>query len=425
MNRREFSFLLVSMGLSYPWLKSSYSFAQQVNNTDVINIIDFGCKAYNSNDTALHDNRVALQKILDYCFAMSSSTKKSYSIYIPKGIFYLSSTSLDSSHGVPGSFCLQIYSNIKIYGEGTLKLLPKQYGLGAFFRILASDQNNKISNVMISDITLDGNSANQVDGVQASNILLECANNIQIKNVTSKNCNGNGILIRGSKQIDKPVEQVSIIGCIVSNCKKIGIQVSQFNKLTICNNKVSNCSDNGIDIYGDIGRNPRGLTNGNNFEIYLNNVSDCLNGIFPETVSNGKIFKNTIKNIRRSSVHVNRIHGLPSSIYITENIVQNAPVAFTITGDMANIIINKNHVKNVKDYFFSFGSGKGNVSGVIASDNILEVGPNLKAVVKFSGMRVNNIQINANRLISENNINQVPMQVNNALSFNKNSVSLK
>lgn len=118
-------------------------------------------------------------------------------------------------------------------------------------------------------------------------------------------------------------------------------------------------------------------------------------------------------------------HGLPSSIYITENIVQNAPVAFTITGDMANIIINKNHVKNVKDYFFSFGSGKGNVSGVIASDNILEVGPNLKAVVKFSGMRVNNIQINANRLISENNINQVPMQVNNALSFNKNSVSLK
>ncbi|HCD7450351.1 TPA: right-handed parallel beta-helix repeat-containing protein, partial [Klebsiella pneumoniae] len=262
--------------------------------------------------------------------------------------FYLSSTSLDSSHGVPGSFCLQIYSNIKIYGEGTLKLLPKQYGLGAFFRILASDQNNKISNVMISDITLDGNSANQVDGVQASNILLECANNIQIKNVTSKNCNGNGILIRGSKQIDKPVEQVSIIGCIVSNCKKIGIQVSQFNKLTICNNKVSNCSDNGIDIYGDIGRNPRGLTNGNNFEIYLNNVSDCLNGIFPETVSNGKIFKNTIKNIRRSSVHVNRIHGLPSSIYITENIVQNAPVAFTITGDMANIIINKNHVKNVK-----------------------------------------------------------------------------
>ncbi|HDZ0666877.1 TPA: hypothetical protein RRT18_005249, partial [Klebsiella pneumoniae] len=143
MNRREFSFLLVSMGLSYPWLKSSYSFAQQVNNTDVINIIDFGCKAYNSSDTALHDNRVALQKILDYCFAMSSSTKKSYSIYIPKGIFYLSSTSLDSSHGVPGSFCLQIYSNIKIYGEGTLKLLPKQYGLGAFFRILASDQNNK------------------------------------------------------------------------------------------------------------------------------------------------------------------------------------------------------------------------------------------------------------------------------------------
>ncbi|HCB0784477.1 TPA: right-handed parallel beta-helix repeat-containing protein [Klebsiella variicola subsp. variicola] len=425
MNRREFSFLLVSMGLSYPWLKSSYSFAQQVNNTDVINIIDFGCKAYNSSDTALHDNRVALQKIFDYCLAMSSSTNKSYSIYIPKGIFYLSSTSLDSSHGVPGSFCLQIYSNIKIYGEGTLKLLPKQYGLGAFFRILASDQNNKISNVMISDITLDGNSANQVDGVQASNILLECANNIQIKNVTSKNCNGNGILIRGSKQIDKPVEQVSIIGCIVSNCKKIGIQVSQFNKLTICNNQVSNCSDNGIDIYGDIGRNSRELTNGNNFEIYSNNVSDCLNGIFPETVSNGKIFKNTINNIRRSSIHVNRIHGLPSSIYITENIIQNAPVAFTITGDMANIIINKNHVKNVKDYFFSFGSGKGNVSGVIASDNVLEVGPNLKAVVKFSGMRVNNIQINANRLISENNINQVPMQVNNALSFNKNSVSLK
>lgn len=52
MNRREFSFLLVSMGLSYSWLKSSYSFAQQVNNTDVINIIDFGCKAYNSSDTA-------------------------------------------------------------------------------------------------------------------------------------------------------------------------------------------------------------------------------------------------------------------------------------------------------------------------------------------------------------------------------------
>ncbi|HCT7447605.1 right-handed parallel beta-helix repeat-containing protein [Klebsiella variicola] len=427
MNRRQFSFLLVSMGISYPWLKSPYSLAQQVNNVNnkVINILDYGCKAFDPSDTIVHDNRISLQKILDYCHEMSSSANKSYSIYIPKGTFYVSSTSLDSSHGIPGAFCLQIYSNIKLYGEGTLKLLPKQYGVGAFFRILASDQSNKISNVIISGITLDGNNGNQVDGIQASNILLECANNIQINNVVSKNANGNGILIRGSKQINNPVEQVLITGCVVSNCRKIGIQVSQFKNLKIYNNKISNCSDNGIDIYGDIGRNPQGLTNGNDFEIYSNNVTNCLNGIFPETVSNGRIFKNTLADIQQSAIHVNRIHGMPANIYITENVIQNIVVAFTITGDMANVIIKNNHVKNVKDYFFSFGGGKGNASGVIARDNILEVGPAVKAVVRFSGLRVNNIQVNANRIISKNNNNQVPLQINNALSLNKNSVSLE
>ncbi|MEH4266109.1 right-handed parallel beta-helix repeat-containing protein, partial [Klebsiella aerogenes] len=315
-------------------------------------------------------------------------------IYIPSGVYFLSSL---SGRNVSGSYCLLIPSNIIIQGEGTLKLLPRQYGEGAFFRILASDITKRISNVDIIGVTLDGNSSSQVSGVQASNILLEASDNIKISNVKSINANGNGILIRGGGY-GKAVKNVTITNCDVIHCSKIGIQVSQFDGLLIENNRVSFCNDNGIDVYGDAGREDINKTNGNNFSILNNYVDSCLNGVFPETVSNGNVRNNTLTRMKDSGIHINRIHNLPQNINVENNTISNSNYGVFLTGDMKNIVIKNNTISKIKVACFSFGSDNGVSSGVSVVNNKITITQGDGYLSLFSGLRINNVVVSDNTL---------------------------
>lgn len=426
MNRRSFSLLLLKIGVIIPILKNSSVFAsypKEVNQgRNVFNALDYGCKAYVPGSDDYTDNRECLQGLLNRLHEINLKSNKSLSIYLPDGVFYLSSTMAPKVYGMPGAFCLQLYSNINIIGEGTLKLLPKQYGKGAFFRMLASDRNSLIHDVTLSGITIDGNKSQQIEGVQASNILLECECNVYVDNIKSINANGNGILIRGVTEPDRAVKNVVITDCTVINCNKIGIQVSQFKGLIIKGNKVNTCKDNGIDIYGDLGKNEKSRTNGNNFEIYHNEVKNCLNGIFPETVSNGLVYANKLSDLKESGVHINRIHGAPVNISIYNNEIANALSGFSVTGDMKNIRIYNNNLHDIRDYFFSFGSGKGNVSGVVVNDNDLNVRNGMKAMIFYSGVRVNDLIFTRNKLNERKGHPPLAVEANTSQSLIRSSV---
>ena len=429
MNRRLFAKRALVISATLPLSKVSFSnyrcfSASQEDNTCVVNIDDYGCHSHSHH--SYFDNRAILQYIIDTCAQLSLKNNSRMVIHIPEGTYYLSATASNSkSNSTIGAYCLLMRSNIILKGEGVLKLLPNQYGKGAYFRILASEKNDKIENSDIRDITFDGNSSFQTDGFQASNILLECKANITIANVRSINANGNGILIKGEALQNQPVADVCINDCFVTNCKKIGIQVSQFNGLKIYNNIVSHCNDNGIDIYGDLGGTFPNITNGNHFSIFNNKVSFCLNGIFPETVSNGKVYGNKIEYMKESGVHINRIHGLPSNIIIENNQIVNSTSGVFFTGDMKNILVNNNKIYEVTNSFFSFGGGKGNTSGIQVINNLIFVGDNKSTLSSFAGEKIRNINVSYNYITQKHSDFKFSLNRNNARFVDEKTVIIK
>jgi hypothetical protein len=357
------------------------------------------------------DNREIIQKAIDICAEKYSQENKRWSIYIPMGVFYMSATPYfeESTKAQIGICCLILKSNICITGPGTLKLMGYQYGKGAFFRILGSyrDNSSRLNNLDITEITIDGNAENQVPNIQASNLLLECSENITIQGINSINANGNGILLRGSTTRESAMKNVNIIKCTVNACSKIGIQAAQFSDLMIEGNNISNCGDNGIDIYGDMGVGTYPNLNGNNFIIRKNRISNCSNGIFPETVANGEIYDNEIKNSLSSAIHINRIHGLPQNILIRNNISISSDYGVSLTGDMMNININDNEFRDVRKSFISLGSGNGNSSNISATRNKLYLNSETQSIVVMNGATIRKININENFIITTKKIKSV------------------
>ncbi|MFE8117180.1 right-handed parallel beta-helix repeat-containing protein [Brenneria goodwinii] len=398
------------------------------NNDASINIMDFGAHSNNDKGFEEFDNRAIIQKVIDKCAEMYALTGTRYTVYIPNGIFCMSIVQFakDNNSRNIGAFCLLLRSNIIISGTGVLQVFPSQYGRGAFFRVLGNDKNELLKNVDIIDVTIDGNVKAQTQGVQASNILLECKKDISIKNIKSINANGNGIQIRGGVYENEMVENISISGCYINYCNKIGIQVAQFDNLIIKDNEVSNCSDNGIDIYGDLGAGVSSKTNGNNFQIHNNNITGCLNGIFPETVSNGYVFKNNINGMVLSGIHLNRIHGLPQNINVINNVITKSKYGVSVTGDMRSISIIENDIRDINDSFLSFGSGKGNVSNINVENNTFYTNKNTKSIVRFDGEVVSNINIGDNFVKNhENNSIKNNILISHAKKIQYSSVKIK
>ncbi|CAI1515324.1 Uncharacterised protein [Serratia grimesii] len=408
MNRRKFVESLALLPAFYliphQLLAKTVSYVARPG-TNQININELGARSSPEAGTSSFDNRDIIQKAIDMCESKFHQSGVRWSIYIPQGIFYVSATNYieESTKSQVGICSLILKSNIIITGPGTIKLMDHQYGKGAFFRMLGSYRGNKnnLSNVDIEQITLDGNASNQTAGIQASNMLLECSENITIKDVKSLNANGNGIQLRGSNSHAGAVKNVNITTCRVDSCKKIGIQVAQFDSLVIEDNYVTNCGDNGIDIYGDMGNGSYPNVNGNNFIIRNNKIANCSNGIFPETVANGRIYNNEIRDSRESGLHLNRIHGLPQNISVEKNTVIGGDFGISLTGDMQNINIKNNEFQKIRDSFISLGSGNGNSSNVNATGNIFHLDSTTQSIVKMNGASIRKINIEENKIITK------------------------
>lgn len=324
----------------------------------------FGAKA---NDPSF-DNQYKIQEAIDAANSEYLSTGSIQTVYIPNGVFWVGNRTITNTGESTqnGLLSIQMKSGVRLCGEGTIKAKANAYGSGAYYRMIGSDRGDRVQDVEIIGITLDGNVSNQVASTQCSNMVLEASRNILIDGVKSVNSNGNGMMIRG--RYPDAVHNVRIVNCYVYNCNFIGIQSSQFNGLVISNNTVDTTADNGIDIYGDTNIS-YSASNGINFSITGNTVKNSRCGIFPETVSYGTVAGNSIYNCSRG-IHVNRIRSAPKNIVVTGNsIVKSTDGGVRVTGDIEGLTVCGNTFSDWVGSAIRLGSAGGSVSGVYVHDN--------------------------------------------------------
>lgn len=343
------------------------------------------------------DNRVSLQSEIDRLSTLYTKTGDIQKLVIQNGVYELSA--IDFIHSISGrkygKCCIVLKSGVHLIGNGVLKLMDRQYGENDFFRMIASQrQSDRLKDVAIDGISFDGNAKNNSKSKQASNVLLECDSDILIANVKSFDSNGMGIMVRGDK--NDAAKNIIIKKCKVSNCKNIGIQVTHFNGLDIFDNVISNCDDNGIDIYGDNG-DGHALPTGRNFSIHGNKVSNCLTGIFPETVSDGVIFGNEINDPASAGIQVNRIHNEPQNIKIYANIVSGGLYSIRFNGDMKNIMVYKNEFYSARKASIMFGNKtNANVSSILVEKNSIAPLNDSVDIVFLGGNTMSNIVVRDN-----------------------------
>lgn len=321
-----------------------------------------------ANDPSF-DNQHKIQEAIDAANSEYLSTGSIQTVYIPNGVFWVGNRTITNTGESTqnGLLSIQMKSGVRLCGEGTIKAKANAYGSGAYYRMIGSDRGDRVQDVEIIGITLDGNVSNQVASTQCSNMVLEASRNILIDGVKSVNSNGNGIMVRG--KYPDAVYNVRIVNCYVYNCNFIGIQSSQFNGLVISNNTVDTTADNCIDIYGDTNVSYSD-SNGVNFSITGNTVRNSQScGIFPETVAHGTVTGNSIYNCPRG-IHINRIRSIPKNIVVTGNsIVKSTSGGVRVTGDMVGITVCGNTFSDWTGSAVRLGSSGGSVSGVFIYGN--------------------------------------------------------
>jgi hypothetical protein len=380
---------------------------KRVINT-YIDITHFGAVSNTISGYSAFDNRNAIQSAINWANSIYQQNGNIQNIVIPLGIYILSSTNATMGDGtIYGAWSLQMLSGVRLTGFGTLKVVNSSYGTGAFYRVIGSDNltTNLLNDVEIDGITIDGNVSNQIASNQCNNILLECNSNITINNIYSLNANGNAIMLRGSTS--NPATNLIISNCTAINVTDIGLQISQFNGIKIVNNYVANCTNNGIDIYGDTGSGSA-ISNGVNFIISNNTITNCLNGVFPETCAYGVVEGNIITNMTTGSgIHVNRINNQPQKINIKNNIIKTCQYGITVSGVTGGISITDNQLEGISSgYLWLLSSAY-----VFFRYNTIKInsGDAYTAVIYLSGTTISFSDISSNILIDEKSLTEAEL----------------
>ena len=152
----------------------------------VFNVLDFGATA---ND--LTDDSAFIQAAIDAAYEAGGGT-----VYIPSGTFIISGNNTNPSQG-----CVEVRSNVTLTGEGmgvTVLKLADGYD-ERINGIVRTPVNESAVNVVICDLTIDGNRQNNI-GHQAGIITGVKANedgrvheNITISGVEVMNCTAYGV----------------------------------------------------------------------------------------------------------------------------------------------------------------------------------------------------------------------------------------
>ncbi|CDL51380.1 Phage tail fibers [Klebsiella pneumoniae ISC21] len=276
--------------------------------------------------------------------------------FFPSGSkFLVSSVPAVMESGVTsGLWCLRMRSGVRLAGGGTIKPVDNAFAADTtLFRVIGSDSggSTRPTDVHFEGITIDGNLANQVANSNAHGIWVYTLGNSSIKNCKLHDIAGCGGSLRG--MIETPAKNIEVTGNQATNCGNIGLQVSWFDGLIVTANIVRDCTDNGIDIYGNSGES--GEPTGINFSVNGNFVYNCLTGVFLETVANGSVTGNTLQG-NAQNIHLNRINSQPRNISIEGNTIDGGLYGIRVQGDMRSISIIANTIRGYSIAAFRFGN---------------------------------------------------------------------
>lgn len=355
-NRRIFIGLGISTGIAVITLPAC---AQQSGSPRVFNVRDFGALGDNKADDA-----PAFQRAIDAAAAVGGGT-----VRFDPGIYLLRFRPAQDGTGVE-AFTMR--SGVTLEGvdraRSVLRLADAQRGKGTYARIIST--NGALNNATLRNFTVDANRAGQGkfrdDGNGGAVVLGwggRC-DNVTVERLNVRDANGQGIMLLGA--VGKPGRGLRIADCLVERASYIGIQSSQFDGLVIERNTVSDCVDNGIDIYGNDDAEHSIVSTSHNGLIRANILRACSIGIFLETVADCQTVDNDITACRAAGIRVNRINGEPRNLKITNNRINGGSFGVAMGGDTGGVTISGNIIRGFTEGGIQFSY---NVSNVTVTDN--------------------------------------------------------
>lgn len=344
----------------------------------------YNVRDYGAEGDGTTDDKDAINAAITAANAAGGGT-----VVIPNGTFAVGGSVVSGiSDGIAG---IVLLSNVNLVIQGTVFVKNNTTGSGTFYGVIRSPDVG-ISNASITGAgTINGNRANQVASQQCSNIYLTCVFNVTVSGINSINANGMGIQLIPPSSLPTPpfggattTTACAVQNCFVNNVTNIGIQVAHSLYCNISENRVTTCTNNCIDIYGDSGSaSPNnGITSING-----NTVGGGLVGIFVETSGRISVVGNSIDGCT-AGIASNRVTSAPAIIAISGNTISACATGITNTGDTGGILISNNFIA-----FTAYGlilggtttEPAGNISYINAFGNVFSPSTSSTPVIIIGG----------------------------------------
>lgn len=338
---------------------TSAACGQVARSGDTGNVHAFGAKG-----DGVADDGPAIQRAIDAAAKAGGGI-----VTLDPGTYLLRYRPSDDGDG--GS-ALTLRSGVTIQGTDRerciLKLAGGQYGPGSYGRIIAS--KGEIARAALRSFTIDGSRQAQGqfrDDFGGAAVLLgwkgRCVD-VVVEDLIVCDTVGQGIMLQGS--IDNVSRNLRIANNLVDRTAFIGIQCSQFDGVEIVGNRIADCHDNGIDVYGDDTSGKSNVVTSHRATITGNRIHGCSIGVFLETVADCVAARNIITDCRTAGVRVNRIHGEPRNLTIERNRISATPIGVALGGDTGGVMIRDNDIRGFDKAGIEFSY---NVSRVTATGN--------------------------------------------------------
>ena len=321
-------------------------------------------RAFGARGDGVSDDAPAIQRAIDAAAQVGGGV-----VTLDPGTYLLRYRPSDDGDG--GS-ALTLRSGVTLEGTDRarciLKLADAQLGPGSYARIIAS--KGEISRAVLRGFTIDGSRQGQGqfrDGFGGAAVLLgwkgRCVD-VTVENLTVHDAVGQGIMLQGS--IESVSRNLRIANNLVERTSFIGIQCSQFDGVEIVGNRINDCYDNAIDVYGDDTAGHSTVATSHRATITDNQIRGCSIGVFLETVADCVAALNVIADCRTAGVRVNRIHGEPRNLTIERNTISGTPIGVAMGGDTGGVVIRDNAIRGFTKAGIEFSY---NVSRVTATAN--------------------------------------------------------